>query len=62
MELYHIKNVYMNNEKKRPRTRGKGGRLPKPNPAIRRETVNLDEAGHARFLTMFEQSGLSGSP
>lgn len=58
MELYHIKNVYMNNEKKRPRTRGKGGRLPKPNPAIRRETVNLDEAGHARFLTMFEQSGL----
>ena len=48
----------MNNEKKRPRTRGKGGRLPKPNPAIRRETVNLDEAGHARFLTMFEQSGL----
>lgn len=58
VELYHIKNVYMNNEKKRPRTRGKGGRLPKPNPAIRRETVNLDEAGHARFLTMFEQSGL----
>ena len=54
----HIKNVYMNNEKKRPRTRGKGGRLPKSNPAVRRETVNLDEAGHARFLTMFEQSGL----
>ena len=48
----------MNNEKKRPRTRGKGGRLPKSNPAVRRETVNLDEAGHARFLTMFEQSGL----
>lgn len=47
----------MNNEKKRPRTRGKGGRLPKSNPAVRRETVNLDEAGHARFLTMFEQSG-----
>ena len=46
----------MNNEKKRPRTRGKGGRLPKSNPAVRRETVNLDEAGHARFLTMFEQS------
>ena len=58
VELYHIKNVYMNNEKKRPRTRGKGGRLPKSNPAVRRETVNLDEAGHARFLTMFEQSGL----
>ena len=32
--------------------------MPKSNPAVRRETVNLDEAGHARFLTMFEQSGL----
>lgn len=58
VELYHIKNVYMNNEKKHPHTRGKGGRLPKSNPAVHRETVNLDEAGHARFLTMFEQSGL----
>ena len=48
----------MNNEKKHPHTRGKGGRLPKSNPAVHRETVNLDEAGHARFLTMFEQSGL----
>ena len=48
----------MNNEKKHSHTRGKGGRLPKSNPAVRRETVNLDEASHARFLTMFEQSGL----
>ena len=36
----------MNNEKKRPRTRGKGGRLPKSNPAVRRETVNLDRPCH----------------
>lgn len=32
--------------------------MPKSNPSIRRETVNLDEVRHARFLTMFEQSGL----
>ena len=48
----------MNNEEKHPPTRGKGGRLPKSNPSLCRETVNLDEASHARFLTMFEQSGL----
>lgn len=53
----HKKRIYEQREKASPHT-GKGGRLPKPNPAIRRETVNLDEAGHARFLTMFEQSGL----
>lgn len=47
----------MNNEKSIP-THGGRGRLPKSNPAVRRETVNLDEASHARFLTMFEQSGL----
>lgn len=43
----------MNHEK------SKGGRTHKSNPATRRETVNLDEAAHARFLTLFEQSGLS---
>mgnify|MGYP006907838920 CR=1 FL=1 len=48
----------MDNKEKQAAGRGKGGRLPKPNPSLCRETVNLDEASHARFLAMFEQSGL----
>ena len=34
-------------------------RTPKSAPAFHRETVNLDAAQHARFLTLYEQSGLS---
>lgn len=45
--------MHMNQEK------SKRGRRQKPNLAFKRETVNLDEAAHARFLTMFEQSGLA---
>ena len=41
------------------RKRRKGGRTPKSAPAFHRETVNLDAAQHARFLTLYEQSGLS---
>ena len=41
----------MNEEKK-------GGRKPKLNPAVFRYTVNFDAVEHARFLTLFEQSGL----
>ena len=36
----------------------KGGRKPKLNPAVFRYTVNFDAVEHARFLTLFEQSGL----
>lgn len=45
------------NEKREPRQRGKGGRPPKNNPALRRLTVNLTDDQYARFLTMFEHSG-----
>jgi len=38
--------------------RGKGGRPPKNDPAFRRLTVNLTDAQHAAFLTMYEQSGV----
>ena len=41
-----------------PRKRGKGGRNPKNNPANYRYSVNFTAVEHARFLTMFEQSGL----
>ena len=44
-------------EKNVPR-RGKGGRPPKNDPAFRRLTVNLTDAQHAAFLTMYEQSGV----
>lgn len=41
-----------------PRKRGKGGRNPKNDPANYRYSVNFTAVEHARFLTMFEQSGL----
>lgn len=50
----------MNEEKenKRQQSKKKGGRNPKTNPAVFRYTVNFDAVEHARFLTLFEQSGL----
>ena len=38
--------------------RGKGGRSPKNDPASFRYSVNFTAVEHARFLTMFEQSGV----
>ena len=38
--------------------RGKGGRTPKNDLANYRYSVNFTAVEHARFLTMFEQSGL----
>lgn len=38
--------------------RGKGGRTPKNDPASFRYSVNFTAVEHARFLTMFERSGL----
>ncbi|NDW08268.1 conjugal transfer protein MobA [Dysgonomonas sp. 520] len=49
----------MNEEKREPRKRGKGGRPPKNDPAKHRLTVNLTDTQHAGFLAMFEQSGVS---
>ena len=49
----------MNEEKREPRKRGKGGRPPKNDPAKHRLTVNLTDTQHAGFLAMFEQSGIS---
>lgn len=48
----------MNEEKREPRKRGKGGRPPKNDPAKHRLTVNLTDTQHAGFLAMFEQSGI----
>ncbi|WP_373835823.1 conjugal transfer protein MobA [Bacteroides heparinolyticus] len=42
---------------KRPK-RGKGGCTPKNNPANCRYSVNFTAVEHARFLTLFEQSGV----
>lgn len=47
------------NESKQPRKRGKGGRPPKNDPAAHRLTVNLTDEQHARFLSMYEQSGVA---
>lgn len=48
----------MNEEKREPRKREKGGRPPKNDPAKHRLTVNLTDTQHAGFLAMFEQSGV----
>ena len=48
----------MNEEKREPRKRGKGGRPPKNDPAKRRLTVNLTDTLYAEFLSLFEQSGV----
>lgn len=50
----------MNEEKEnsQPPLQKKGGRKSKSNPAVFRYTVNFDAVEHARFLTLFEQSGL----
>ncbi len=44
-------------EKNRPTSKGRGGRPAKDNPAIYRFSVNFSAEEHARFLTMYEQSG-----
>ncbi|MDR3057276.1 MAG: MobA protein [Prevotella sp.] len=48
----------MDNSNERPRNRGKGGRPPKTDQAAHRLTVNLTDEQYARFLTLFEQSGV----
>ena len=48
----------MNEGKREPRKRGKGGRPPKNDPAKRRLTVNLTDTLYAEFLSLFEQSGV----
>ena len=48
----------MNEEKREPRKRGKGGRPPKNDPAKRRLTVNLTDTLYAEFLSLIEQSGV----
>ena len=45
-------------EKTTPTRKGRGGRPAKDNPAIYRFSVNFSAEEHARFLTMYEQSGL----
>jgi hypothetical protein len=49
----------MKNETKTLGKLGKGGRPPKNDRATHRLTVNLNDAEYARFLSMYEQSGVS---
>jgi len=46
------------NEVKELRSRGKGGRPPKNDPAGNCLMVRFTDAEYARFLSMFEQSGI----
>ena len=48
----------MNEDASNTPKRGKGGRTPKNDLANYRYSVNFTAVEHARFLTMFEQSGL----
>ncbi|MCL2561263.1 MAG: MobA protein [Rikenellaceae bacterium] len=45
-------------DNKKPYKRGKGGRPPKSDPAINCLMVRFTDAEYARFLSMFEQSGV----
>ena len=45
------------NEENKSRSR-KAGRKPKDNPAVFRYSVSFNEPEHARFLSLFEQSGM----
>ena len=45
------------NEEKKSRSR-KAGRRPKDNPAVYRYSVSFNKAEHARFLSLFEHSGM----
>ena len=45
------------NEEKKSQSR-KAGRKPKDNPAVFRYSVSFNEAEHARFLSLFEKSGM----
>ena len=45
------------NEENKSRSR-KAGRKPKDNPAVFRYSVSFNEVEHARFLSLFEQSGM----
>ena len=45
-------------EKNKSPRKGKGGRPPKNDTAKYRYSVNFSAEEHARFLTMYEQSGL----
>ncbi|WP_286920210.1 conjugal transfer protein MobA [Flavobacterium sp. UBA4197] len=40
------------------RKRSKGGRKPKKDPAVFRYSISLNEVENARFLAMFEASGM----
>ncbi|WP_418895127.1 conjugal transfer protein MobA [Limibacterium fermenti] len=46
------------NESKETRKRGKGGRPPKNDPAENCLMVRFTDAEYAKFLTMYEQSGI----
>lgn len=48
----------MNGNENNTPGKGKGGRTPKNDPASFRYSVNFTAVEHARFLTMFEQSGV----
>ncbi|GHT32239.1 hypothetical protein FACS189463_2390 [Bacteroidia bacterium] len=47
------------NKNNEPRLRrGKGGRSPADDPAVYRYSVNFTAVQHARYLALFEQSGI----
>ncbi|MDP4208166.1 MAG: conjugal transfer protein MobA [Bacteroidota bacterium] len=48
----------MEKNDKQPPQRKKGGRIPKNDPALFRYTVRFNAVDHARFLSLFEQSGM----
>ena len=48
----------MEKENEQPPLRGKGGRIPKNDPAVFRYTVRFNAVQHAQFLSLFEQSGM----
>jgi hypothetical protein len=48
----------VNDEPRKGEKRGKGGRSPKDDPATKCVMVRFNEAEYARFLSLYEQSGV----
>jgi hypothetical protein len=48
----------MNKNNESRKGKGRGGRNPADDPAVYRYSVNFNAVEHARYLTLFEQSGI----
>jgi len=56
--LFNIRNGFIREEKNNKQIR-KTGRKPKIDPAVNRYSINLNDEENAKFLALFDQSGMN---